>query len=853
MKMFMKKKLALFLTVLLLVPFIWNQNDKVASAAATPSFSKTKVSITGIGENYQMVIKNKVAKSTYKWTTSDSKIAKVTSKGLITTVSGGTATIKCKITYPSKKTKSLSCKVTITVPATAIEIKHDALTNNAYKLELGSSVTFVSVMTPANTTDKAYWYIDQDNVLSDPSCISLSDPAKGTITAVKAGKAVLRVRAAKELTQAAATASTIDSTIIIEVAAPSATVSSAEITTSNQITVLFDSPVQKNTVINADGTLSSNITISLCKVNKITASDPGKLTPILSTDGKTLTITSANSFEGTYGINFNKSILTTSGVALDEYYKQVTYSDTIAPYIVNTTYDDSGMIATINFNETIDFTNFSVKNATVVTAAASATTNTLSVLGNTGNYIISTDKRSVSINMATISATDYGKLFSVMISGIKDLGGNAPTSSTLPAYLQTDTTPKPQAQLLNITRSSYNTLTATFDKSIKSGGNIMINGGASITGVVSPSNTREVIYTMSSVEAQYTGVKPVAIGLWSGYNVIASDLTAMQYYTRSVDFTVEKINPVAIASEFDAATSILTLTYSELVNIPASNGVFLANLKTIYDDVVPGINISYIVVSHTLGNNIVKLKLTFSSPKTGYYSFTMPQGFAVDSFGNVSVSKEMIINNSTGSTELPAPYRIAQTSSNLSEITLQFSNKLDLTSATTISNYAIPGVIIQSIRVDGNTPETGATVILTVQTIDATADRPITINGVKGYNNTYTAISNYSTSVYLKENIKPYVSGTPVYDSNKKNVINLNFNEQIQGTLTVVVTQVYANTSVVLSNQMTVNGNSAIITLGSIPTNGTYLKIDIVTNNITDISGNQANFTTTTYGVMATY
>ncbi len=845
------RKMALLLVIVLITPLLWNQ--EIAMAATTPSLTKTKLELRGLGETYDINVKNKVAKSTYTWTSSDKKVATVTKKGIVTSKGAGVTMIKCVITYPSKKTKSLTCKVTVTIPSTEIAISKLPLVNNAYQLSLGSTVDLNAVLSPSNTTDTAYWYIDKDNMLSDPTCISLDSNNQGIVTGIKAGKAVVRVKAAQAATQASADASDIDDAIIIEVIAPTATVKSVDFASSNQITAVFDSPVQKSTVINTDGTLSSNISVSLRKNTKnVLAADPGTLKGALSTDNKTLTITSTNAFDGIYMISFSSSILTTAGVALEEYNKQIVYEDTIAPYITNTAYDDTGMIATIYFSETVDFSNFSVKNATVVNSSTTVTATTLSILSNTSNYTISTDKKSISINMTNISTSDYGKLFSVTIAGIKDLSGNVPDSLTLTAYLQTDNTPKPQAQLLYVTRTGYYTLTAFFDRSIKTPGYLQIAGGSTILGVVDSTDTKKVNYTMSSAEALYTGIKQVSVGFWSGYNVISTDTSANKMVTRSVDFTVETTSPTVTSYEYDITTGILTLTYSETVSILSSSGVFTANLTTSTDDIVNGLNINYSTVTHTLGDNIIKLKLTFSSTRTGYYSFTLPQGFVKDSFSNLSVSKALIINNSSGSTELPGPYMITQSSTNRSEITVMFAYKLDVASATTISNYKISGVTILSATMSSNTTD-GATVVLTVQTIDATIERPVTITGVKGYNNSYTAISSYSTTVLLKENVPPVFSGTPVYDSTSKNIIRLNFTEAVQGSLTVTVTQVLGSTSVVLSNTVTVSGNCAYITLGSVPANGSYLKITVDTNNLTDIAGNAAVFATTTLGVAASY
>src|SRR5690606_20304809 len=103
---------------------------------------------------------------------------------------------------------------------------------------------------------------------------------------------------------------------------------------------------------------------------------------------------------------------------------------------------------------------------------------TLNTLNNKLNYIPSEDQTSLTINMSNIAPTDYDKAFSIVISGIKDLAGNMPTNYTLTTVLRTDTTPKPQARPLSVIRTSYNTVTATFNRAIRIPGWATINGGS---------------------------------------------------------------------------------------------------------------------------------------------------------------------------------------------------------------------------------------------------------------------------------------------------------------------------------------------------------------------------------------
>lgn len=852
MKNYLYKRIALILTLAIFVSIIWNQNLVVVSAATTPSLVKTKVELVGEGETYQVEIKNKVAKSTYKWTTSNKAVAKVSSKGIITTVGAGTAKIKCKITYPSKKTKTLTTNLTVIIPATGITISNAVEVNGAHRMPIGSSMDFERILTPITSSDQTYWYVERGD------CIRIDDNLEGKVTAVKAGKAILAAVAVKKANQKSADESIIDDHIIIEVIEPRAKVQSAEIIGSTEIKVVFESPINSSTVLGSNNTLSGNITIKLGKdVKGVLAADPGALTASLSSDLMTLTITSKNRFDGKYGIDFTNKVLTTAGVPLEPYYKELNYTDTAAPSIISTVLDDSGMITTINFSEAIDFTGFKVSNATLVSGSTTGTADptTISTLNNRLNYVASADKKSLTINLSKIVVNDYGKVFTVIFSGIKDLSGNAPASFTLPVTLRTDTTLKAQARPISIVRSSYNTLTATFSRAIKEPGFIQIDGGALTSGVVDKTNNKKVNYTITTYEAQYTGLKPITIGLYNSYNVNPSDTYAndMKAFGK-VDFTADKITPILQTYDFDAETNLLKLTYNEEVRLQVPSNVFSTTLVTVTDDIKSGTNINYDQVTNSEENNkVITLKMT-NMTTAGNYTFTLDKGFVVDNFNNESLSRVITISNASGSSaELAPPYLISQSTTDLSKIYLQFANKLDVPSAEKKTNYNIAGVTILSAKVENNTVDNGATVVLTVAdgSIDVSVERPITISGVLGYNGSYTEMLSYTTNVELKDNKKPQLLST-VYDSSARDIVRLTFSEQIEGDLEVRVTQMGLGNPIELRNDVAISGNIASINLLDIPSSGTYLRIEVITNSITDMSGN-ASAPITTTGVTATY
>ena len=859
--------MALMTVFFLAISLTWMLDTGVASAATTPSFEKTKIELVGEGTTYQMVIKDKIDKSTYSWSSSDTSIAKVNKNGLVTAVSKGTAKITCKVTYPSgktTKTKTLTCSVTVTIPATSIKINNAKLQNGAHVLTVGDSFDFNCELKPSKTSDKAFWTIAG----GDSSVLRMDDAAAGKVTALKAGKAILMVTAAKSATKAEADKSLIRDFIIVEVVEakveeppkPTLEVKGVRVENSNRLIVEFDNPVAANTVVTSSGDLLSNIEITIGKDSKKgLADDPGKLKGSLSSDGKQLTITTEKALNGPYVISFNNQIQSVAGAVLTETFRKFTYTDNIPPSILNTTVDDTGLVVTIRFTEPMNFAGMNISEVGVIsTMGEGANSSTLSILKNHMNYIASEDKTSLTIDLSNIAYADRNKTFKVVITGITDMAGNPPSRMYLEAYVRTDTSPKPQARVRNVVRSGYNTITATFSRAIDplTPGFIQIDGGASIQGKVDSRDNTKVNYTISDADAAFTGVRKVTIGFWNSYNVDPNDLTASKTYDFTVYFIEDKTAPLLVAYEFDPDSNLLTLKYNEEVSITSVNGTLPSIYTSASEDIRP-VNISYTELPHSEGKTVIKLRVT-NINMSGTYSITIPSGFVSDSFRNYSVSRTISITNvntSTSGSELPAPYYVAQNTDDQNNITIKFRHKLDTASAQNIVNYSISGVNITSAVLTENTVD-GSTVVLTMapDSVPYNLNYKLTISGVKGYNDSYSAISYYETTIALRENTRPAYKPDPVFDKTTMTAIKINFTETVLGTMTVKVSQIVgSNTIEIPVKSVDVNGSTATINLAIPPSNNSLMYINIVSYDIKDLNGNSLAAMPSTIPLLITY
>lgn len=836
MKRRMQKWMVVLMTVLL-VTSILPVKGVTSYAATKPSLSLTSKTLIGVGAVFNLSVKNldsTKVKST-AWSSQNKNVATVDAvKGIVTSTGKGTTTIKCKITYKDKSVVQLSCKVTVKIQATAIDITNTPENGNYFVMTVGDTIDFNSTLTPSNASDLITYSIDN-------TAYATVDK-KGIVTALKAG--VINLTATASLTKAGAATSYVKDIVNIQIVDKKAGVKSAVLTDNTTLTITFDNAINESTVLDDDKNLE-NITVTPMKdTDDITAASLGDLTGVLSSDGKTLTITSENAFSGLYSLHLTNSITTTDGIAISEYYSNLKLYDTKAPYFKDYEVDDTGLIVTLEFSEPMDFSKMAISKVSLVKSSQTAEASTLSLLKTKTNYVKSEDNKSLTIDLTTMDSDDQNKTFAVVFSGLKDSAGNYPANANITAYVATDTTEKAQAKLSSLTRTGYYTVTAKFTRSIKVPGEILLSDGTRIEGVVDEKDKTKVNYTLDADSAKLTGSQKVSIGYWDSYNVKSSDNTADKYTSKTINFTVDTSAPVlksyklTTETEDDEISYILTLTYDKDVTLTNKTGKFTSKLVTLDNDIYSNKLLSYTATTDAKVATVVLNKEQFD--ENGTYTITIPAEFVKDGFYNASKELKITVKRTgTSGTALPAPVSIEQSSENPSLVLINFDNKLDETTAELESNYTILGTTVTNAElVDNNS--TGATVQLTLKdaSISVTATYPITIKGIKGYQNSYTEMNEYESTVLLNENVGP--SLTKVKYS-YPGTIELTFDEDIEGTASFQVVQNGKD----YADDFVISGNTVIITLNDVPTMKVQMKITPTsTNSIKDESGNKANIST---------
>ncbi len=838
MKRRMQKWMGILLAVLLITS-IFPANGVISLAATKPSLSMTSKTLTGVGAAFTLSVKNldrTKVKSTV-WYTKNKSVATVdSSTGYVTSTGKGSTYIKCRITYKDGTIRYPACKVTVKIPATAIRITNTPEEGmNNFAITVGDTMDFNSVLTPSNASDLITYSTDNTNYATVDK--------RGIVTALKAG--IVRLTATASMTKAKASSSLVKDTVNIQIVEKSVGVKSAELTDSTALTITFDGAVSESTVIDEDGELLDSVSIkAMTDGEGDTADKLGNLTAKLSSDGKTLTITSENAFNGLYGLHLTDSIQTTDGTALTEYYKNLELYDTKPPYFKDYEVDDTGLIVTLEFSEAMNFSNMSISKVSLVKSKLTAESSTLSLLKTKSNYVKSDDGKSLTIDLTDMDSDDQNKTFAVVFSGLKDKAGNYPSNSILTAYVATDTTEKAQAKLKTLTRTGYYTLTATFSRAIKTPGEVLLSNGKTIDGKVDKNDSKVVNFTLDSSSAKLTGSQKVSIGYWDSYNVKDSDDTADDYTKKTVNFTVDKDEPelktykLTKKDKDDNVAYVLTLTYDKNVILASDSGKFTSKLVTLNKDIYSQKKLEY---TASVKDKVVTVNLDKEQfDENGTYTITIPEGFVKDNFNNESKKREISVNRTgTAGTELPAPESVKQSSDDPGIVLVTFENKIDETTAENKGNYTISGVNISKAELVENNSG-GAIVHLTLKegAVTVTATYAVTIKGIKGYGDSYTEMDKYETTLLLYENEGPSITKVTYSYPSK---VKITFDEAIEGTASFNVIQDGED----LAEDFAISGSTVTITLSEVPEMGVKMKITPTSSNaITDSSGNKATIST---------
>ncbi len=855
MKRKLSKLAAFFLVLCMAVPMLSGLADCLSVQAAAVSLNATSKKVY-LGTTFQLEVKNadmsKVKSVT--WKMNRTSIAKIDQNGLVTPVKAGTTTAKCTLAYKDGTSKLLTCTIIVRkrVEATAVKFTNVVLDdNNAKSMYVGSTFSLKKSVTPSNTTDSVFYSSDDESVAT----VSTS----GVITAKKTGITVIEVRYGLSKTDAVRADNKAVAKFylhVVEKPAPTPTptstptptplptptpvlprVDEAKMVGSQELQVSFNQPVRKSSVVNDSKLVAGAVVLG--KDEK--ATDFGTLTASLSADSKTLVIRSTGSFNGIYSIVISNKVVSQVGLPFEQYASVMTLKDTTGPVYLNTTVGYNGWVSNINFNEAIDITNMTVDSVTGTTDAILS-----GYLKEASNYRLSEDGRTLSIDLSGYT-TDKNLRVMVNLKGIRDRAGNATSRQLQSVYVQTDTSPKPLASIVKAERVSKTEVEVTFSAEISSGGFAQF-GLETSYGIVDAENLKVVHFDIPASYQAMTGMQTVRFSGWYNYNANTTTNPTASY---PVNFTLDTTPPQLLAYEMTNAVvegrtvGKLILTYDKEIRVATTTQQVGVRVRSTNGNISSASPISTTAeVENTIVTYIFDDPIMFES---GQFSFTLPQGMVADRLENYSRAANVTINkNGTTSTdELPAPIAATQDPTEYGKIYLTFSNKIDPDTAEQVQNYYVVNGTSRTYPIGASVSqnnENGAVVELTFNTgafSNAYGSYELVVNGVRGFGGTFGAITNKSILFTAIENNPPrYASSTISY-----NMITITMSEEVTGSIRITATD---SAGVSYTGYGSAMGRQISIALDGVPTSRS-VRFVITENEIFDLSGNKANFTSGQY------
>ena len=849
------KLIAFFLVLCMAIPMFAGLAGLLSAQAASASLNATSKKIY-LGTTFQMSIEN-VDMDTVKsvtWKANRSSIAKVDKNGLVTPVKVGTTTIKCTLKYNNGKSEVLSCTVIVRkrVEATAVKITNVTPDDgNAKSMYVGSTFTVKKTGTPSNTTDSVFFSSDDESIATIST--------KGVITAKREGVTLIEVRYGQSKTDSLRVGNKAAAKFYLHVIpkptptpTPSATptpsptpsqapelptVTSAKMVGSQELQITFSQPVRKSSVLNGSKLVPSAVMVGRDE----TATDYGALTASLSTDARILTIRSEGSFSGIYSVVVSDKVISNMGIPFAPYADIMTLKDTTGPIYVGSSIGYNGLVCNINFDEALDISNMTVEGVSGTTDAILT-----SYLKEPLNYVLSSDKRSLSIDL-TGYTTERNLMVTVVLKGIRDSAGNTTSRQLQSVYVRTDTSTKPLASIMKVERISRTEIEATFSAEISSGG-VAQFGSYTSYGVIDTENPKLVRYEIPSSYQSITGVQVVVFQAWYNYNATTATVPSE---SRPVNFTLDTTPPQLLAQEMTNAVvegrtvCKLILTYDKEIRIATTTQQITARIRNTNGDIS---SVSPISTTAEVENTIV----TYIFDETamldnGQFTLTLPAGMVADKLENYSKTVNVTINkNGTTSTnELPAPIAAVQDVNDRNKVTVTFSNKIDAATAEMVQNYYIVyGISSRTHPVAASVVENndrGATVELTFNkgafSGNYDASYELFVSGVRGFGGSYQAITGASLVFVAVENTPPKIASNSTFSYG---TITMTMSEEVMGTIRV--SAVDTATGMTYPGTGIASGKNIYITLeGGVPTSRT-VRFTILENNITDLSGNKADF-----------
>lgn len=558
-----------------------------------------------------------------------------------------------------------------------------------------------------------------------------------------------------------------------KVAAVTPAVTSVAATSATQVQVKFNSAVDPKSVF-ADGkkgNFKSGTTVSFGTLN---AMPSGALTGELSEDGKTLTITSANTLSKRYDVVIN-GFKTVSDKAVVKYEQMLTFDeDTKAPTITGTEQISATQVK-IKFSEPVKaFSNatFKYSDGTAVNGVS------LSIPEGATEAVVDLKDTSILIN----------KPIKVTFIGLQDKAGNlvTPNPTTVEITKQQADGVKPTVSA--ITQSGVRTFNVSFSKEVvlpTTAG--VINKSAvtisnyAVTSIDKVSNSEYKV----TVDKNLTGVQNVTVA--AGY--ADSSNQAGEAVTKVVSFTTDTAAPKVTSSKVVVGSNnaeYLELAFDKEVT---EGNVTISGTYT-KDYVTNTLSSTNVAAIYANDNSKKELRIPlsqFANEKGASYKVDVTSASVngVKSLAGVALEKTSTTFTRNGdgaennTNKLAAPV-LAVVDNNT--LIATFTGEVDGASATNTANYNVDGAAIDSVTLasyDKQKNTQAVTIKLRKNSNGFTGVRNITVENVKALGSTVTMDKFTKNDLSLNENVNPTVEKAELTTTN---TITLTFSEAVSNS-----------------------------------------------------------------------
>ncbi|MFJ7934410.1 S-layer homology domain-containing protein [Sporosarcina sp. NPDC096371] len=539
------------------------------------------------------------------------------------------------------------------------------------------------------------------------------------------------------------------------------TVSSVNAVNAKTITVTFSAPVDAKTLKNASGV--EVITVAAGK----DANNAGKVSQELSADGKTLTLTAKNFFEGEYTVKVPfETVKGTNGKFVSPVNQKVTVNDTVAPVLTSV-------------NTTVKATTEKLTSVTLTFDEDVATIETVKIGNENYTPVVTGKTATITVNL------DATKAYDVTVVKATDFAGNVKALQTAPLTITVDDVAPSITGVVAVDETSVK---VTLDEEVK-GNKLVLTGkvGAFTANIVSdvkvnPLNKKEYIVTLNSDYLyKNSNADTVTLTAAKGALVDAIGNTNAADVKESVVVTKDTVAPAVTnveTSVTNGKVTAFTVTYSKEVTSLNAGKIKVVNSKgeilSLADVATPAINDDAKKVVFTLKSGL----------KADQYSFDLAEGFVTDKSlaANKSAKFDFEVDVTDATKPVETTFTIVGATEDKNVVTVNFGAKVKATgtgSALTPAAYQVNGVVlpadtkIEFAKVNGNVDQSVVVITLPAGFVKADDTKAVfQVTGVETLDNKVNKA--FTKTIAITDNTAPEAKS---FDATELKEITVTYSE----------------------------------------------------------------------------